>query len=320
MASSLRVNAIVPASGTNVAIGTAGGTITYNASVSGISTFSSGIVVAAGTTALPSISPTGDSNTGIFFPSADTIAFSEGGTEALRVDSSGRLGLNSNLSGAADYNRLVVNSPDASCWISLQSANTGSTINSDGIDIGLNGSNQGHFWLRENADLLIATNNIERLRIDSSGRVTMPYQPAFFATGNSGSITVSVGNYFPFNVLNTTFAGSSRNSGYNTSTYLYTAPVTGLYQFYVQFYLDPNSVMNSITWWKNGSQLSYDDAAINVFMNTNSSTTPSNIILNGAVILELSANDTVGIKPRTGNPNGINLYMNHSSFWGYLVG
>jgi hypothetical protein len=39
MASSLRVNAIVPASGTNVAIGTAGGTITYSASVSGVSTF-----------------------------------------------------------------------------------------------------------------------------------------------------------------------------------------------------------------------------------------------------------------------------------------
>ena len=39
MASSLRVNAIVPASGTNVAIGTAGGTITYNANISGVSTF-----------------------------------------------------------------------------------------------------------------------------------------------------------------------------------------------------------------------------------------------------------------------------------------
>jgi hypothetical protein len=47
--------------------------------------------VAAGTTALPSISPTGDSNTGIFFPSADTIAFAEGGAEAARFDSSGRL-------------------------------------------------------------------------------------------------------------------------------------------------------------------------------------------------------------------------------------
>jgi len=58
---------------------------------SGVSTFSSGIVVAAGSTAAPSITPTGDSDTGIFFPSADTIAFGEGGSEAARIDSSGRL-------------------------------------------------------------------------------------------------------------------------------------------------------------------------------------------------------------------------------------
>jgi len=45
--------------------------------------------VAAGSTAAPSISPTGDSNTGIFFPSADTVAIAEGGVEALRVNSSG---------------------------------------------------------------------------------------------------------------------------------------------------------------------------------------------------------------------------------------
>ena len=50
--------------------------------------------VAAGSTAAPSITPTGDSNTGIFFPSADTIAFAEGGSEALRVDSNGRVGVN----------------------------------------------------------------------------------------------------------------------------------------------------------------------------------------------------------------------------------
>jgi len=49
--------------------------------------------VAAGSTAAPSISPTGDSNTGIFFPSADTVAFAEGGSEALRIDSSGNLKL-----------------------------------------------------------------------------------------------------------------------------------------------------------------------------------------------------------------------------------
>jgi len=49
--------------------------------------------IAAGSTAAPSISPTGDTNTGIFFPSADTIAIAEGGSEALRIDSSGNLKL-----------------------------------------------------------------------------------------------------------------------------------------------------------------------------------------------------------------------------------
>jgi hypothetical protein len=55
--------------------------------------------VAAGTAALPSISPTGDSDTGIFFPSADTIAFGEGGAEAARFDSSGRFGIGTSTPG-----------------------------------------------------------------------------------------------------------------------------------------------------------------------------------------------------------------------------
>jgi len=78
-------------------------TITSGGIVAGLSTVNyinathvniSGVTtVAAGSTAAPSISPTGDSNTGIFFPSADTIAFGEGGAEALRIDSSGNIGI-----------------------------------------------------------------------------------------------------------------------------------------------------------------------------------------------------------------------------------
>jgi hypothetical protein len=49
--------------------------------------------VQAGTAALPAITTTGDTNTGIFFPAADTIAFTEGGVERARIDSSGNLGL-----------------------------------------------------------------------------------------------------------------------------------------------------------------------------------------------------------------------------------
>jgi hypothetical protein len=45
----------------------------------------------AGTAALPAITTTGDTNTGIFFPAADTIAFAEGGAESMRIDSSGNV-------------------------------------------------------------------------------------------------------------------------------------------------------------------------------------------------------------------------------------
>ena len=96
MASEIRVNQIQNRSGLSTVTFSDTGVI-----ISGITTISdlrtSGTsVVAAGTTAAPSISPTGDSNTGIFFPSADTIAFAEGGVEAARIDSSGNLGIGTN--------------------------------------------------------------------------------------------------------------------------------------------------------------------------------------------------------------------------------
>jgi hypothetical protein len=45
------------------------------------------MVNSAGTAAAPVISKVDDTNTGIFFPAADTIAFAEGGVERARIDS-----------------------------------------------------------------------------------------------------------------------------------------------------------------------------------------------------------------------------------------
>jgi hypothetical protein len=56
-------------------------------SATGVATFP------AGTVALPSITTSGDTNTGIYFPAADTIAFTEGGAEAMRINSSGNVGI-----------------------------------------------------------------------------------------------------------------------------------------------------------------------------------------------------------------------------------
>jgi hypothetical protein len=45
------------------------------------------VTFTAGTVSAPAITTTGDTNTGIFFPAADTIAFAEGGAEAMRINS-----------------------------------------------------------------------------------------------------------------------------------------------------------------------------------------------------------------------------------------
>jgi hypothetical protein len=50
-----------------------------------------GVIFPAGAVGTPAITTSGDLNTGIFFPAADTIAFAEGGAEAVRIDSSGNV-------------------------------------------------------------------------------------------------------------------------------------------------------------------------------------------------------------------------------------
>jgi hypothetical protein len=53
---------------------------------------SDGLSDVDGSAATPAIRGT-DSNTGMFFPAADTIAFATAGTEDLRIDSAGNLGV-----------------------------------------------------------------------------------------------------------------------------------------------------------------------------------------------------------------------------------
>ena len=67
-------------------VNTAAETIATTLTVTGVTT------VQAGTAALPAIvSTTGTTDTGLWFPAADTVAVSTGGTERARIDSSGNL-------------------------------------------------------------------------------------------------------------------------------------------------------------------------------------------------------------------------------------
>jgi len=73
---------------------TGAATVGTTLGVTGVSSF------AAGTELLPSITRTGDTNTGIYYPAADTFAVTTGGTERIRATSSGLVGISMDPSAA----------------------------------------------------------------------------------------------------------------------------------------------------------------------------------------------------------------------------
>ena len=72
----------------------------------------------------------------------------------------------------------------------------------------------------------------ERMRIDSAGRVTMPYQPAFMAyAGGDVGFNAPQSTWADLNVFGS--VNHNRGNHYNSSTCNFTCPVSGVYHFYV---------------------------------------------------------------------------------------
>jgi hypothetical protein len=115
----------------------------------------------AGTALLPAITTTGDTNTGIFFPAADTIAFTEGGTESMRINSSGNVGIGETNPSC----RLHVNRGSAGLLANFtDGVNTNFQIETSSL-VTFVGPSAG------STSMAFITGNIERMRIDSSGNV-----------------------------------------------------------------------------------------------------------------------------------------------------
>jgi len=78
----------------------------------------------AGTVSAPSITFTGDTNTGIYSPAADTIGFTEGGVEAMRINSSGVVNIGIGAFGTTPATTGVIRIPNASPIYARNADNT----------------------------------------------------------------------------------------------------------------------------------------------------------------------------------------------------
>ena len=175
MSSNLKVNTILPSTGTNVAIGTAGGSITMVGNVdidinSGISTFND-IHIS------DKIVHVGDTNTSIRFPAADTISFETGGSERLRITSAGLVGIGTDISGAGGaYGRLSVVIPSQSGGSALQVMNSAAgSSDGDLTNIVLRSvNNSGAQWAGAEYrahEHIFKNQGTEALRITSDGKI-----------------------------------------------------------------------------------------------------------------------------------------------------
>ena len=272
------------------------------------------IFIGAGGNAVdPMFAPVSDTNTGIAFPAADTMLFTTGGSERLRITSDGGVGI-----GTDDPN-------------SRQLSVYGAGINGTQIECRATGGNSSGLSMYAGRNFEIqSTSSAEanypnsfivydrdangyRMAIDASGRVTKPSQPRFFAWSNTsnsglgaGYRTVDIWNQTRFNVGN----------HFSTSTNVFTAPIAGCYAFGTQVRFD-------------GADVGYFRLILSINNSTADNEQAHSITDSGSTgnqyhsmaitaLYELSAGDNVRVMAE-GNSDSSWTLQSESQFWGYLV-
>jgi hypothetical protein len=218
------------------------------------------------------------------------IAFSVGAAEAARIDSAGNVGI-----GVSPSQKLHV---------------AGNIVLDAAGFVGFGG---GTNYIEGSATNLLkfGTANVERMRIDSSGRVTMPYQPAFNVNPLSDQNNIAINT--PVTVI---FNTEVFDVGSNFASNTFTAPVTGKYQLNLALRL--HNIDTAADFYQikfltsNRSYLSTADYGV-------LSSNPNYWTEAFSVLADMDANDTVSITvSQSGGSVQTDIHV-ETTFSGYLV-
>ena len=174
---------------------------------------STGVSGADGSAATPALQGT-DTNTGMFFPAADTIAFAEGGVESMRLTADGNLGLgtSSPTGRFTSFNSAATSTTQFSNILGWFSSNASNGDCSIGLSNGVNSS--ARIGIVGGANLYFAGDGVERMRVTTDGDVGIGTSSPLGVVGTKldvrGSITAGQATVGRVSLEQ----GTATNSGY----------------------------------------------------------------------------------------------------------
>jgi len=233
---------------------------------------SNGLSDVDGSAATPAIRGT-DANTGMFFPAADTIAFSEGGAEIIRITSTGRVGIGL-TSPAATFSvlgtssletaRLENNNSDA--YLVINQTQTGTSTRAalsmrKAGNVVFNISNDGEATggatyyeaFNANGQHIFYSNGTERARIDTSGNLLVG------TTSNNGvvtsftSSTTGRAGFFMVNAASSLAADALGVSKFDNNT------TTS--QVFVKFFINNNAAASGLITANGANQAAFTSSS-----------------------------------------------------------
>ena len=177
---------------------------------------------------------------------------------------------------------------------------------------------------RSNHHVSITTNDTPRMTIDSSGRILTPSQPKFCAYVNSN---VSFSSLADNQVVDFQAVNVNTGNHYSTTTHLFTAPIAGTYWFGVSMRVDNVGSTGGDYFHpylgKNGT--TGLEGSLNGRMIVTAETQNIFAMVTGTWLVQLAANDTIGVYHGDGNSAGVHAgsayyQAGQCNFSGYLLG
>ena len=273
------------------------------------------------------------------------LRFYTNGAEKLRIDSTGRLLVNTTTGFAGD-NTMVISgeSPSGGTYdlydgqLLITSNETSGAVNTGGViqfyghdggssrgfgsirclkENGTSGNHNAYmaFLLRVNGG-----NPTERLRISSQGYVTKPAHPSFCARYQSGDGYVST-DIFRLTLVNNDNFSWNNGGHYSTSTGKFTAPVAGVYYFEAQAmttgHSNGDNIQDMLQLRTNNGLVTYARQRRTYFRSEDDANGYYTNSTAGQV--NLAAGDTVWFQRKSGHSWGFGN-TNYTYFTGWLIG